>query len=81
MLKQAAAQSHHALLRIHRPGPHRIVTREQFDSACAELANRKAPITANRESAWAKFVQYRSTYDESVFRLGQMMNVPQSNWP
>jgi hypothetical protein len=81
MLKQAASQSHHALLRIHRPGPHRIVTREQFDSVCAELAKRNAPITANRDAAWAKFVQYRATYDESVFRLGQMMNVAQSDWP
>lgn len=81
MLREAIAQSDHALLRVRRHRSPAAATRAQFDAACAELAKAGAPIKADLDAAWAAFVQDRARYEGSIHRLGQYMSVPQPDWP
>lgn len=81
VLKAAVSQTDHALLRLRRHKTPAVMTRAQFDAACADLAKANAPIKPDRDAAWAGFVQDRARYEDSIHRLGEYLSVPQPDWP
>ena len=52
------------------------VTREEYDTACAELASAGIPLKADREKAWRDFAGWRVNYDTVLLILAHLIMAP-----
>jgi hypothetical protein len=63
-----------------RPDDPISVTRQEFDAACAELADQGLPLKANRDQAWRDFAGWRVNYDAVLLALADLTMAPPAPW-
>jgi len=56
------------------------VTREEYDSACDELAAEGVPLKPDREQAWLDFKGWRVNYDVVLLALAALTLAPTAPW-
>jgi hypothetical protein len=56
------------------------VTRQEFDLACDELAEKGVPIKPNRDEAWLDFAGWRVNYDTVLLAMAKITMAPSSLW-
>jgi hypothetical protein len=56
------------------------ISREEFDSACDELANAGVPLKSDRDQAWRDFVGWRVNYDTVLLSLATLTMAPEAPW-
>lgn len=56
------------------------VTREEFDDACARLAEAGVPLKPDRDQCWADFTGWRVNYDTVLLRLAALVFAPVAPW-
>jgi hypothetical protein len=56
------------------------ITREEFDTACDELATWGIVLKADREAAWLDFAGWRVNYDDVLLYLANITQAPYAPW-
>jgi hypothetical protein len=56
------------------------ITRDEFDAACAELADAGVPLKADREQAWRDYAGWRVNYDRVLLALAWLTMAPYAEW-
>ncbi len=56
------------------------IARDEFDVACAKLAEVGIPLKADRQQAWRDFVGWRVNYDEVLVSLAGLTMAPYAPW-
>lgn len=56
------------------------VTREEFDTAYADLIDRGIPVKRDREQAWRDFAGWRVRYDQTLRSLAGLTMAPPAPW-
>jgi hypothetical protein len=56
------------------------ITRQQFDSALAELESVGTPLKADRDQAWRDFSGWRVNYDSVLLQLAKLCLAPPAPW-
>ncbi len=56
------------------------VARQQFDEACASLAEAGVPLKDDRDQAWKDFVGWRANYDGALLSLAALTIAPSAPW-
>ncbi|MCB9449989.1 MAG: hypothetical protein H6672_01030 [Anaerolineaceae bacterium] len=56
------------------------IFREEFDVACAELAESGVPVVADLNQAWLDYAGWRVNYDAVLLQLAELMMAPYAPW-
>jgi len=56
------------------------IAREEFDAACAYLAQTGVPLVADRDQAWRDFRGWRVNYDTVLIALAALTMAPYAPW-
>lgn len=56
------------------------VTREEYEAACATLAEAGVPLKPDREQAWRDFAGWRVNYDAALIGLARLTMAPPAPW-
>src|SRR5207253_1677806 len=68
----------------HNPSPAPsdpiAVSREEFDTACEQLARAGVPLKLDRDRAWRDFVGWRVNYDTVLLALAALTMAPYAPW-
>lgn len=62
------------------PGDPISIDREEFDTACRQLAEAGVPLKADRDQAWTDFTGWRVNYDEVLVNLAGLSMAPYAPW-
>ncbi len=63
-----------------RPDDPIAIERDEFDDACAELAEQGIPIRADSDQAWRDFAGWRVNYDRVLIGLAGLTMAPYAPW-
>lgn len=63
-----------------QPGDPISVTREEWDRACAYLAEGGVPLRADRDEAWRDFAGWRVNYERVLLALAGLTMAPPALW-
>ena len=67
-------------LRFPSPTDPISISREEFDTACDELANAGVPLKLDRDQAWRDFAGWRVNYDAVLLALATLTMAPEAPW-
>jgi hypothetical protein len=56
------------------------ISREEFDTALAELEEVGLPLKADREQAWRDFAGWRVNYDTVLLAMADLLMAPPAHW-
>jgi hypothetical protein len=56
------------------------ISRDEFDAACAALAEAGVALVADRDAAWAAFVGWRVNYDTVLIEIARRLVAPVAPW-
>jgi hypothetical protein len=56
------------------------ISREEFDSACDQLAAAGVPLKADRDQSWRNFAGWRVNYDTVLLALAGLVMAPYAPW-
>ncbi len=56
------------------------VSRQEFDAACAQLAEGHVPLRSDRDDAWRAFAGWRVNYDTVLLALAALTMAPYAPW-
>ncbi|HMA36001.1 MAG TPA: hypothetical protein VKY74_16175, partial [Chloroflexia bacterium] len=62
------------------PGDPISVTRQEFDTACDELARQGVPLKSDRDQAWRDWAGWRVNYDTVLLALATLTMAPYAPW-
>ncbi len=62
------------------PGDPISIAREEFDRACAQMAEAGVPLVADRDQAWHDFAGWRVNYDAPLLGLAALTAAPYAPW-
>lgn len=63
-----------------QPGDPISLSRQEFDAACADLAESGVPLRPDREQAWRDFAGWRVNYDTALLALAGLTLAPYAPW-
>ena len=68
----------------YNPNPKRgdpiSISRQEFNEACATLAEKGVPVKADLDEAWLDFTGWRANYDQSLLALASVTMAPLAPW-
>lgn len=56
------------------------ISRDEFDQACDQLAQRGVPLKPDRDQAWRDFSGWRINYDTVLLHLAGLVGAPEAMW-
>jgi hypothetical protein len=56
------------------------IAREEFDDACAAMAEAGVPLKPDRDPAWQAFAGWRVNYDTVLLALAALTMAPEAPW-
>ncbi len=63
-----------------RPTDPISITRQEFDEACARLAEAGVPLLADRDQGWRDYAGWRINYDTVLLELAELLMAPYAPW-
>jgi hypothetical protein len=64
----------------HFPAQPVSISRQEFDAACAELAQLSIPLKPDLDAAWGAFAGWRVNYDTVLLALCALTTAPEAPW-